>query len=162
MRKVKEEKPFLTEKSKEIFPEVDFSDTFSTTNNTNTIEEIANLIFNYSPKWLRFLFEVRNKMVKVFGLKSTKPEDYNEDFKVGGYLQFFKIDYISDNEVILGADDAHLNFRAIIYKTTAKTYNIKVTTLVKFNHSGGKIYMNIIKPFHRLVIIRMIKNAYAS
>ncbi len=101
-------------------------------------------------------------MVKVIGLKTYIPEDYNENFKVGGYVKFFKIFSISDNQVILGANDSHLNFRAVVKNDASKYYNIKVITLVEFNNTKGKIYMSIIKPFHRLVVKQMVKNAFKN
>ena len=162
MKNVKEEKLYLTEKSKELFKKIDFSDTFSTTNHINNLNEISNIIFNTTPKWITSLFKIRNKMVKLIGLKYTKPTNYNTDYKVGGYVSFFKIFYISDDEIILGANDKHLNFRAVINNTKAEINNIKVTTLVEYNNVKGKIYMSLIKPFHRLVVMKMVSQAFKN
>lgn len=159
-RKVIEESTSLTEDQKTLLRKIDFADTFSTTNRTNAIGEITNLIFNTTPKWVDSLFVLRNKIAGWFGLKTDLPKDYNENFKVGGYINFFKIYSISDTEVILGADDSHLNFRALINNDQSESYNIKVITLVEYNNLKGKIYMKIIKPFHRQIVKRMVKNAY--
>lgn len=161
-RKVIEERTRLTDKQKVLLSKIDFSDTFSTTNHVNNIEEITNLVFNTTPTWINLLFTIRNKVVGLFGLKTEKPKDYNENFKVGGYVKFFKIFSISDNEVILGADDSHLNFRALVKNDKSDLYNIKVVTLVEYNNTKGKVYMSVIKPFHRQVVKRMVKNAYAE
>ena len=160
MKKVKEEKPYITTKAKEMFPDIDFSDSFSTTNKEDSIGDIANLVFNTSPKWIEVLFKIRNKIVGFIGLKNDVPTDYKEGLEVGDYIKFFKIYYISENEMILGADDSHLNFRAIISNVNSVEYNIRVTTLVKYNNKKGRIYMKIIKPFHRLVVMKMVSNAY--
>ncbi len=133
---------------------------FSTTNHINNIEEITNLVFNTTPRWVNSLFTIRNKVAGIFGLKTEVPKDYNEHFKIGGYVKFFKIFSISDNEVVLGADDSHLNFRAIVKNDKSESFNIKVITLVEYNNYKGKIYMGIIKPFHRQIVKRMVKNAY--
>ncbi|MFT7331626.1 MAG: hypothetical protein ACI848_001708 [Roseivirga sp.] len=162
MKKVKEEKIKLRHDLIELLTTIDFIDTFSTTNHRDDIKDITNLIFNTSPKWLELLFKLRNNLVKIIGLKTDIPEDYNETFKVGGYVKFFKIYSISNNQVILGANDSHLNFRAIVENDTSKDYNIKVITLVQFNNKKGEFYMNIIKPFHRLVVKKMVKNAFKS
>ena len=159
-RKVIEEKIRLTDNQKDLLTKIDFVDTFSTTNHINNIEEITNLVFNTTTKWVNSLFVLRNKIVGLFGLKTEIPNDYNENYKVGGYVRFFKIYSISDTEVILGADDSHLNFRALINNDKSGSYNIKVTTLVEYNNLKGKIYMSIIKPFHRQIVKRMVKNAY--
>jgi hypothetical protein len=160
MKKVIEEKIELTDEQKKMLSKIDFVDTFSTTNHINNIEEITNLVFNTTPKWINSLFAIRNKIASLFGLKTEMPNDYNENYKVGGYVKFFKIFSISDNEVILGADDSHLNFRAVINNDKSDSYNIKVITLVEYNNLKGKIYMGIIKPFHRQIVKRMVKNAY--
>jgi hypothetical protein len=162
MKKVKEEKIKLRHDLIELLTTIDFIDTFSTTNHRDDMKDITNLIFNTSPKWLELLFKLRNNLVKIIGLKTDIPEDYNETFKVGGYVKFFKIYSISNNQVILGANDSHLNFRAIVENDTSKDYNIKVITLVQFNNKKGEFYMNIIKPFHRLVVKKMVKNAFKS
>jgi len=162
MSKVKEEAVFISEKAKQLFPKVDFADTFSTTNKKDSIQEVTNQIFNTAPKWVAFLFKIRNSIVKFFGLKTGIPDDYNEDFKVGGYVKFFKIYDIATNEIILGANDNHLNFRAIVSNTENTSHNIKVTTLVEYNNKKGKIYMNLIKPFHRMIVKRMVGQAYQA
>lgn len=159
-RKVIEEKTILKDNQKDLLKQIDFVDTFTTTNHTNNIEEITKLVFTTTPKWIKSLFVFRNKIAGWFGLKTEMPNDYNETFKVGGYLKFFRIYSISDTEVILGADDSHLNFRALISDDKSDSYNIKVITLVEYNNFKGKMYMSVIKPFHRLIVRRMVKNAF--
>jgi hypothetical protein len=160
MKKVKEEQTKLTDSLKALLPKINFKDTFSTTNHSNSLEEIIDLIFNTTPGWVNSLFTVRNKIVRVFGIKTELPDDYNEEFKIGGYVKFFKIYSISDHEVVLGADDSHLNFRAIVINDQSESYNIKVITLVEYNNLKGKIYMGTIKLFHRQIVKRMVRNAF--
>ena len=160
MKKVKEEATPSSYLEAKLLDQIDFSDTFSTTNHKNTLEETTNFIFNNTPKWIDQLFVIRNKIVKLFGLKTGIPADYNEEFRVGGYIAFFKIFSIANNEIILGANDSHLNFRAVVANSNETDFNIKVVTLVEYNNTKGKIYMNLIKPFHRIIVKRMVKNAF--
>lgn len=162
MKKVKEEKTPLIYKERGILKKIDFSDTFSTINKQDTLKEIANLIFNDPPNWVKLLFTLRNKMVKIIGLKNSVPKGFKETFDVGGYIGFFKIYAISNSEIILGADDSHLNFRAIILKDNTSDYNIKTITLVEYNNMKGSIYMSLIKPFHRIVVKSLVKKAYKN
>lgn len=159
---VKKERTQVSNSAKTGLGSIDFSDTFSTTNHQNTLEEIALLIFDKSPKWVRTLFGIRNSLVKFIGLKTSIPEDYSPKFEVGGYLGFFKIYGIRENEVILGKNDSHLNFRAVIFNSKEALYNIKVTTLVEYNNAKGKIYMFLIRPFHEMVVKRMVQQAYKT
>ncbi|MCE7996433.1 MAG: DUF2867 domain-containing protein [Roseivirga sp.] len=160
MSKVKEEPVFLTEASKRLFSRIDFADTFATTNRSSSLQELGNAIFDRPPKWVKGLFKVRNRIVRYFGLKTTMPEDYHTEFEEGGYISFFKILHVLEDELVLGANDNHLDFRAIISKTQEPEFNIKVTTLVRFNNKTGRIYMALIAPFHRLVVKRMISQAW--
>ncbi|WP_420552415.1 DUF2867 domain-containing protein [Tenacibaculum aiptasiae] len=160
MKKVIEEAIILTDRERKSLQKIDFIDTFSTTNHLNNLEEISNMIFNSNPKWIEKLFTIRNKIAGFLGLQNKLPDDYNENFKVGGYVKFFKIFSISENEVILGADDSHLNFRVFLKNENIKNYNIKVITLVELNNLTGKIYMTIVKPFHKLVVKRLVSNAF--
>lgn len=162
MKKVKEVNTELTDEQKNLLSKVDFSDTFSTTNQVDNIERITKLIFNTTPKWIKLLFKLRNSLAALVGLKTVKPDDYREGFIVDDYVNFFRIYAICDNEIVIGADDSHLNFRAIIHNTRSESYNIHVITLVEYNNLKGRIYMGIIKPFHRLVVKRMVKNAYRA
>ena len=158
--KVKSEHVPSTKLIENALRKIEFSDTFSTTNHFNSIQEIANLIFNNTPRWVEILFAIRNFLVGLVGLKTKPPEDYSEAFKVGGYVGFFRIYNIEENEVLMGLDDSHLNFRASVYNSKDKQFNIKITTLVEYNNFKGKVYFFFVKPFHRIVVKRMVRQAY--
>ena len=156
---VKEQPTPHTKGIKNCLKKVDFKDTFSTTNHTNSLEEVARLVFDKMPPWIERLMNLRNYLVKFMGLKTQIPEDYHPRYEVGGYIGFFKIYAIYADEIIMGADDKHLNFRASIYDSQEKAFNIKVSTLVEYNRMMGRIYMFFVKPFHRLVVKRMVRQA---
>jgi len=160
--KVKVESTPKTEGIRYALPQVNFTDTFSTTNHLDSLKTVSKLVFGTMPKWVEFLMKLRNNIVKVFGLKTEKPEDFHSEFKVGGYVGFFQIFSIQHNEIILGADDKHLNFRVSLYNSNENQFNIKVTTLVEYNNRFGEIYMFIVRPFHHLIVKRMVKQAFKS
>ena len=156
---VKEEPTPNIQTIKEALPIVDYQDTFAVTNHQDSIEEITRLIFGRMPGWAKALFTIRNYLVKFFGLK-TDISTNNNHFVEGAYIGFFKIYHIYAHGVLMGVDDKHLNFRVSIYNSSQKYYNIKCSTLVQYNNSTGKIYMTLIKPFHRLIVKAMLKNAH--
>ena len=160
MTKVREEHIEITKDLKKHLSEIHFIDTFSTTNHTNTIEEISNLIFNTPPKWITILFKIRNRIITGIGLKSEIPTTDNEKNKSKNPVSSFKNFYTSENEIVIGANDSHLDFRAVIRNNKADRFNIKIITLVKYNNTMGKVYMFIIKPFHKMVVKRMVRNAF--
>ena len=59
------------------------------------------------PSWAKGLLRLRNILVAPLGLKN----DFPEGEKIGP----FPIDQRNENEVILGLDDSHLNFRISIF-----------------------------------------------
>jgi hypothetical protein len=74
---------------------------------------------------------------------------------VGNKVGFFTIYYNDEYEIIAGEKDKHLDFCVSFYK---KDTNLTVSTLIQYNNSFGKIYMNLIKPFHKFVVKNMLKN----
>lgn len=139
---------------------LNFTDTFSTTNHKNSLQTITYLIFGTMPKWVAALMRLRNAFVKIFGLKTELARKISAKYEAGEVIGFFKVFSVNNNEIILGADDKHLDFRVSIYNSKEVKHNIKVTTLVQYNNNFGKIYMAIIKPFHVLIVKQMVKKAY--
>ncbi len=157
---VKTEQSPNTKIIKQALSRIDFTDTFSTTNHKDSLENIAHLIFGTMPKWVAFLMRLRNTIVKMFGLKTDMDKDFKPQYKPGESLGFIKVFSVEDDEILLGADDKHLDFRVSIFNSEEHQHNIKVTTLVKYNNLFGKIYMALIRPFHVVIVKRMVKQAY--
>ena len=130
-------------------------------------KHIGKAFFTSAPKWTAQLFELRNKIVSVFGLKTPgKNIDRKElldnfNCETGEKIGLFTVYNINENEVILGEDDKHLDFRISIYKET-KPYDegkkyLTLSTTVQFNNWFGKLYFLTVKPFHKLIVPRMLK-----
>ena len=152
---------FLSPVGASLFDKIDFADTYTTTNHLSDIKEIAYMMFGTSPKWVMTLLNFRNMIARFFGLKTEIPEDAMQAFEVGAYLKFFEIYEIHDNEVVLGADDKHLNFRVIVTKTDELENNVKCTTIVEYQNKLGKYYMGLIKPGHKYICNLLVKQAYS-
>jgi len=130
-------------------------------NPENTISacEITKVFFSSEPYWVTKLFILRNKIVSLFGLKTANKINQKEKFtcKVNEQIGLFKIFFIADNEVIIGQDDTHLNFRVSLFKhTIANKKHLSITTSVTFNHWLGKLYFLIISPFHKIIVPIML------
>lgn len=126
--------------------------------------DLGKAFFLSAPKWVGKLFDFRNKIVSVFGLKTPgKITDKNkllDNFKceVGDQLGLFKVFSKTENEVILGEDDKHLNFRISLFlKQENLNYKIIITTTVKFNNWFGRLYFIPVKPFHKIIVPSMLK-----
>ena len=148
----------------------DYSDSFKGTflDKENKIDSLAlgKAFFSSVPKWGEKLFVFRNKIVAVFGLKtSEKPNNRAEilnNFKgeVGEQVGLFKVFHKSDNEIVLGENDKHLDFRVslLFSEKDEQTKNLFVSTTVVFHNWLGRLYFLPVKPFHKLIVPKMLKN----
>ncbi len=130
-------------------------------NNKISIVDVARAFLKPGPKWVDNLFTLRNKIVSLFGLKT--PNDMidskqlnNLRFEPGERVGLFKVFNRTNDEIILGEDDKHLNFRVSLLLSELKTdklnKNITVTTIVIYNNWFGRFYFFPVKPFHKLIV----------
>jgi hypothetical protein len=148
----------------------DYVDSFqgfiNDTENKITSVEIGKAFFSSGPKWVEQLFTLRNRIVSIFGLKTsgdiTNREKQIENFKCepGEQLGLFKVFAKTENEVILGEDDKHLNFRVSLYlnqqANETKKKDLIVSTAVEFNNWFGRLYFLPVRPFHKLIVPTML------
>lgn len=146
-------------KVKSQLKKIDYEDAFSfTTSGSNeNIEDIYLKIFNTAPKWVEYALKFRNLLVSPFGLKTEMKKMKIQTLKEGEKIGIFKIYKIYDDEVIAGEDDKHLDFRVSVHQNSEST--ITVCTIVHYNNSFGKLYMTLIRPFHKIVVKSMLKSA---
>jgi len=144
-----------------------FQGDFADKNGSITSTEIGKSFFASSPKWIDKLFMLRNKLVGFLGLK-TSGENIarqklieNSECEQGDQIGLFKVYTKTKDEVILGEDDRHLNFRVSLYidqQTNDRTNKkLIISTTVKFNNWFGRIYFLPVRPFHKLIVPAMLK-----
>ena len=124
-----------------------------------SIETIYLHIFNHTPKWIDNLLNFRNKIVSIFGLKTGlegQKLSCEKDIIVNNKIRLFIIYAVTNSEIIAGDVDKHLNFIVSVLK---QENQVTVSTFVKYNNLFGRIYMNLIIPFHKLIVKSMLKNA---
>jgi len=142
--------------------EYDYVDSFKGQINNPSVDvyKVLEAFFKSTPKWIDTLFKIRNKLVSVFGLKNdiVDIDEIPSPLKVGDKVGFFKIYEVNENEVILGEDDVHLDFRVSIHLEKDKNNLLSIKTLVKFKNIFGKLYFVLIKPFHIIIVQSMLKN----
>lgn len=108
-------------------------------------EEAAERAFRF-PAWVSALMRLRNLLVAPFGLNTevTTPD------RVG----FFPLVTRSDDELILGLDDSHLDFRISVLKQDGQIY---FATWVRTKNRFGRLYLRAIMPFHILIVRNAVK-----
>lgn len=93
------------------------------------------------PAWVSKLMWLRNLIVAPFGLKT----DLNEAQTIG----IFPLMDRNDNEVIMGFNDKHLDFRISIMTDDSHAYG---ATWVRRHNWFGRLYLALIMPFHILIM----------
>lgn len=151
------------------FGKVDFCDAYQVPvqHTELTAQAMYCAIFLHSPKWVQRLMDVRSVVAKCLGLQhdfKSKLLDptvvAHTPWVIGRRLGPFIVQAVHDDEVIVGEDDMHLNFRISVLKSiVAGQTVVTVATVVATHNALGRAYMFCIKPFHRLIARAMINNA---
>ncbi len=94
------------------------------------------------PAWARALLRVRNLMVAPLGLAVDGPESADK-------LGLLPIASETDNELIAGFDDKHLNFRISVLTDAGMVY---LATWVHPHNIGGHLYLAGVMPFHVAIV----------
>lgn len=135
-----------------ILPGTDFVDSFAVDRAGPPLDatRAARLMFEQSPVWARLLLKIRNAIVSPFGLLTGADKTLPSESRCG----IFPIVSATTRRVVLGFDDAHLDFRVVVDTSTDASGNSRVTatTLVKRNNLFGRVYLATIMPFHKLIV----------
>jgi hypothetical protein len=142
---------------------------FTDMENKISIEAIVSDFTKPLPAWVDALMSLRDKIVSLVGFKTSQKERHDKQprivqLTVGEKMGFFTVYGRTDNEVILGEDDKHLNFRISILRDTLPNDSTKksvaITTLVTYNNWMGPLYFFFVKPLHRLIVPAMLKKDF--
>ena len=118
--------------------------------------------FFHMPGWVRALLAARDTMVSPFGLKTGGPEDQRPPTRaeITGctYCGVFAVHSATPDEVILGADDRHLDFRVSILRSVPDDL-VAISTWVHPHNRFGWAYLALVYPFHRIIVARCLANA---
>ncbi len=119
-----------------------------------------------TPAWTRALMFVRNKAVRLVGLKdlgqlhdghppaSGRSLREADSYRAGDRVGIFRIRHLSETEVLLGQDDKHLDVQVSICKRAAAPGSapaVVLSTVVHIHNTLGHVYMAVVAPFHRRI-----------
>jgi hypothetical protein len=130
-----------------------------------TLPEIYRLAVARSPRWVNALMAVRDSVVTVLGVRrvgqigsgtlagATTPA-------VGAKLDIFTLYASSDDEIVVGEDDSHLDFRLSLLRLSQEGHDKLVLSMVVKTHNAiGKAYLCTILPFHKLIMRKYLEVA---
>jgi hypothetical protein len=108
------------------------------------------------PAWFRFLITLRDTLVRPFGVKTSA--QLRRAGQNDARVDFFPVLDEAENEIILGEDDKHLDFRLSILRIARGGGTQAIaTTVVHVHNRFGKAYIGLIRPFHHLVVRRSMR-----
>jgi len=109
------------------------------------VDTLATLLFADPPAWFTILLAIRDRVMTPFGVKAS------HTLSGGEHIAFFPVLSRSTDEIVLGADDRHLDFRASVL--LRRTDNrLVATTVVRCHNLLGRLYLAAILPFHVLIV----------
>ena len=146
---------------REIRPDVDrgsllagaqFADAFRVT--VPDARSAAERMFSESPRWVKALLDLRNRIVAPFGLKTSGERDAKSEGMVG----LFPVLSETPERLVAGFNDHHLDFRVVVDVLPARGgREVTATTLVLTHNWFGRAYLAAIMPFHRLIVKTLLK-----
>lgn len=114
-------------------------------------------IVKKTPAWVNALMALRNRVVSLVGLKNLghlgeirgKPASA---YRVGDRVGVFSLRYLSENEIILGDSDKHLNVCVSVCKqTSGEQHTVALSTVVYIHNTLGRVYMFFVAPVHKMI-----------
>jgi hypothetical protein len=149
-----------------LYPGADLADAFAVPLPPGAagrrIEDLAEAVLGNPPVWLRSLLALRDGVMVRFGVKTTAMLRARALGTGAARVNFFPILSQTADEIILGEDDRHLDFRASILvrnRTSGGGEELVMTTVVHCHNRLGRTYLCAILPFHRLVVTSSLRRA---
>ena len=126
-------------------------------------EVLARFIFAQQPAWIGRLTKLRDLIVAGFGLKTTKELASLGNSSKAQRVGIFNIYSTGKNEIIVGEDDKHLDFRVSVLcsgePASESGGQLTLSTVVHCHNLLGHAYLFVIAPFHRLVVKASLRRA---
>lgn len=123
------------------------------------MESLARQLLGSQPGWARKLMVLRDAIVARFGIRTAKQMEARPGKRIG----IFRIFAVSDDEIIVGEDDSHLDFRISVLRNRGTGQeqfgHVTVASVVHCHNWVGRAYILLIRPFHKLIVQRSLARA---
>lgn len=123
-------------------------------------------VIRATPGWFDFLMATRNRIVSLLGLKDLghvgelAQGKEASAYQVGDRIGIFSLLSASDDEVILGDSDKHLDVKVSFYKlTNGAQKSVAVSTVVHIHNLLGRVYMFFVAPLHQRIVPAVLARA---
>jgi hypothetical protein len=135
-------------------PGAQFMDAYRLEGQNLDARQAAMRMMAHAPRWVDALLVARNIIVSPFGLKTSAAAERMPREIIG----IFPVVSETPERLVAGFNDKHLDFRVVVdVASTGQKQSVTATTLVLTHNWLGRTYLNIIMPFHRLVVRAMLR-----
>jgi hypothetical protein len=127
---------------------------------TDDLEVLARAGFERQAWWIRALTGVRDVMMATVGVQSSRQVGAAAAAR-GQVIGFFPVLSKCEGELVMGADDRHLDFRLALQMRVGATGDkeLIVVTVVHCHNRLGRAYLAAITPFHRVIVPASLEQA---
>lgn len=121
----------------------------------SSVTDIFTEVFGHHPWWIKAALIVRNRIARWAGLAAPTTAailhpNQQRTYTVGETIGVWPIYSITAAELIAGRDNDHLNFRlSILRELDGPVPSVVISTACVAHNRFGRVYLWIIKPFHR-------------
>jgi hypothetical protein len=134
------------------------------------VDAFARAFLRRPPAWIAAAMRTRDAVVGLFGLKKSSDAPSatlapDEAIRTGTRAAIFRVIDRTADEILLGEDDRHLDFRvSLLYEREPESEIafVTVSTVVRFNNMLGRAYFLPVRPMHGLVVPAMMRSALES
>lgn len=148
-----------------VFKRPDYADAYAARLPAGAPSDIDALVvaaITSAPGWVGALMALRDRVVRLAGLKTMPPDALRgarpRDLESLAQRGLFKVYARAADEVLLGLDDRHLDFRVSVLRAPdSEGEQVVVSTVVRFNGWLGRLYFVPVRFFHRLIVPAMLR-----
>ncbi len=139
-------------------PRADFQDAFAVRLPQGASPDVRgcyeSLVSASTPRWMTALIRIRRLLARAMRLDTA-------DWKPG--TSPFVLLQVTDDFLVAGSDDRHLNFRTVLELQDASGSgpDLVVATFVQRHNLAGRAYFALVLPFHRLIVPAMLRRVAA-
>jgi hypothetical protein len=134
----------------------------------SSVVEIFFGVFGHHPLWMKSILIARNGVASFCGLDAATAAEIirplvKRSYNVGDKIGPWPIFAITENELVAGRDNKHLDFRLSVLKEhIGDTTNAVISTVCTTHNAFGKLYLFFVIPFHKWGVRHLISRAIAA
>jgi Protein of unknown function (DUF2867) len=149
-------------------PHIDYLDSYAVplSRPDQSMLSIYAAALGHLPAAFKQLLVLRSILVRPFGIAGVSYQDLTQAidpqkaYAIGDKVGRWTLYHQSQDELITGADDRHLDFRVSVLREGRA--RVVLSTAVMTHNIFGRTYLTAILPFHRYGVAQVLTNATAA